>query len=223
MSPRAPARPATHRDAAPPSAPFGAERLIVVGASWGGLQAISTILAALPEALVAPIVVVQHRARTADGLLAQLLQACTRRRVADVEDKEPIVAGAVHLAPADYHLLVEDGHFSLSTDPVVRYSRPSIDVTLHSAADGLGARALGVVLTGANDDGARGLRRLIDRGGEAVVQAPETAEVRTMPEAAARALAGAPRARWEVAPLAAIATRLVTRVQAGAAAAAGTP
>jgi two-component system chemotaxis response regulator CheB len=196
---------------------------VVVGASWGGLHAVSTILGALPDAIAAPIVVVQHRARAGDGLLAELLQACTARRVHDVEDKEPILPDAVYVAPADYHLLVEEGHFSLTTDPVVRYSRPSIDVTLTSAAEVVGPRALGVVLTGANDDGARGLRRLVERGGEAVVQDPATAEVRTMPEAALQALRGAPAGRWEMAPLAGIAARIAARLGGRAAPGGGAP
>ena len=179
----------------------GADGLVLLGASWGGLHAVSTILGALPDAIAAPIVVVQHRARAGDGLLAELLQACTARRVHDVEDKEPILPDAVYVAPADYHLLVEEGHFSLTTDPVVRYSRPSIDVTMVAAAEAFGPRALAVVCTGANDDGARGARRVVDRGGAALVQDPTTAEVRTMPDAACRELATAEAARWDVARL----------------------
>ncbi|HZF69190.1 MAG TPA: chemotaxis protein CheB [Gemmatirosa sp.] len=194
---------------------------MLIGASWGGLHAVSTILAMLPPSVAAPIVVVQHRARVGDGLLAELLQACTGRRVGDVEDKEPILPHTVYVAPSDYHLLVEDGHFSLTTDPVVRYSRPSIDVTLTSAAEAVGPRALGVVLTGANDDGARGLRRLVERGGEAIVQEPTTAEVRTMPEAAIQALHGAPAAQWEVAPLERVAACIAARLTRSATRAAG--
>jgi two-component system chemotaxis response regulator CheB len=184
---------------------------VVVGASWGGLHAVSTILAALPADFDAPLAVVQHRARESDGLLVGLLQGVTSLRVCDVEDKEPIRPGHVYVAPPDYHLLVEDDHFSLSLDGAVRYSRPSIDVAFASAADSLGAAALGVLLTGANDDGARGLRHVVTRGGRAIVQDPATAEVRTMPEAGIRALADAPRDRWETAPLDAMATRIAAR------------
>jgi two-component system chemotaxis response regulator CheB len=190
-----------------------AVELVVLGASWGGLHAVSAILAALPAACDVPILLVQHRARESEGLLAELLQHVSARPVRDVDDKEPIVSRTVYVAPPDYHLLVEAGHFSLTTDAAVRYSRPSIDVTLASAADALGARVVGVVLTGANDDGARGLRRIVDRGGQAIVQDPATAEVATMPEAARRALAGAPAARWEVAPLARVAERIAARAE----------
>jgi two-component system chemotaxis response regulator CheB len=182
--------------------------LVVIGASWGGLHAVSTILAGLPRTFDTPVVVVQHRAKESDGLLAGLLQGVTTLHVCDVEDKEPIRAGHVYLAPPDYHLLVEDDYFSLSMDAAVRYSRPSIDVALASAADNRGAAAIGVLLTGANDDGARGLRHVVEKGGRALVQEPTTAEVRTMPEAGIRALAGAPRDRWSIAPLTGIAARI---------------
>lgn len=188
--------------------------LVVVGASWGGLHALGTLLAALPETLAAPLVLVQHRARESEGLLAELLQQTTPRPVRDVEDKEPIVPRTVYVAPPDYHLLVEDGHLSLSTDAAVRYSRPSIDVTFSSAAEALGRHVLGVVLTGANDDGARGVRRVVDRGGRALVQDPATAEVRTMPEAAIRHLQGAPGDRWAVAPLEGLGGRIGALVDA---------
>jgi two-component system chemotaxis response regulator CheB len=108
--------------------------------------------------------------------------------VVEVEDKTPITPGNIFVAPADYHLLVEQGYFSLSTDEPVRYSRPSIDVMFESAADAYGDRVVGAVLTGANADGARGLRRIVDRGGLALVQMPQTAESPTMPNAAIEAV-----------------------------------
>ncbi|MEO6877265.1 MAG: chemotaxis protein CheB, partial [Gemmatimonadaceae bacterium] len=117
-------------------------------------------------------------------LLTSLLQDRTALCVCEVEDKAPIAPGNIYVAPADYHLLVEAGYFSLSTDDPVRFSRPSIDVTFQSAADTYGPRAVGVVLTGANADGATGLKRIFDRGGLAYVQLPATAESPTMPAAA---------------------------------------
>ncbi len=158
--------------------------LAVVGASWGGLAALSRLVAELPSDLRVPLAVVQHRSRHADNLLASLLQDMTALRVCDVEDKEPLEPGCVYIAPANYHMLVERGYLSLTTDPLVRFSRPSIDVTFTSAADAYPGATLGVVLTGANDDGSRGLRHIVNRGGKAIVQDPETAESRTMPEAA---------------------------------------
>ncbi|HEY9227202.1 MAG TPA: chemotaxis protein CheB [Gemmatimonadaceae bacterium] len=168
-----------------------AYEIVVAGTSWGGLNALRELLGGLPRAFALPLVVVQHRHRQSNELLTNFLQDRTGLPVTEVEDKSPIVPGGVHIAPPDYHLLIEPGFFSLSTDEPVRYSRPSIDVTFASAADAYGDRTVGVVLTGANDDGARGLKRISDRGGLAVVQLPSTAESPAMPAAAIRAVSGA--------------------------------
>lgn len=178
--------------------------LIVVGASWGGLAALSHLIAALPGDFSVPIAVVQHRSKHADNLLAGLLQDVTSLRVVDVEDKETFEPGSVYIAPANYHMMVDGGHFSLTTDPMVRFSRPSIDVTFISAGDSYPGRTLGVVLTGANEDGACGLRHIVDRGGRAIVQDPKTAESKVMPAAAAEAVPEA-----EILPLPMIAPRLI--------------
>jgi two-component system chemotaxis response regulator CheB len=136
------------------------------------------------------MVVVQHRSRDSDAL-CELLQEVTGLRVGEANDKEPILPGHVYVAPPDYHLLVEPGYFVLSTDEPVRYSRPSIDVMFASAADAYGPDVIGVVLTGANADGALGLQRIVARGGHAVVQDPATAEVKVMPLSALKAVPGA--------------------------------
>jgi two-component system, chemotaxis family, protein-glutamate methylesterase/glutaminase len=159
--------------------------LIVIGASWGGLHAVGEILAALPADTDAAVVVAQHRREnTVDGGLAGLLQVRATLPVADVDDKAPIERGQVYLAPPDYHLLIEQGYFSLSKEPHVHYARPSIDVLFQSAADAYRERVIGVILTGANADGAHGLAEVKRRGGVAVVQDPGTAERREMPAAA---------------------------------------
>jgi len=159
--------------------------LIVIGASWGGLRAVGEILAALPADTDAAVVVAQHRREdTVDGGLAGLLQVRATLPVADVDDKAPIERGQVYLAPPDYHLLIEQGYFSLSKDEHVHYARPSIDVLFQSAADAYRERVIGVILTGANADGAHGLAEVKRRGGVAVVQDPRTAERREMPAAA---------------------------------------
>ena len=165
--------------------------ILVVGTSWGGLNALRELVGALPEDFGIPAVLVQHRHRQSDHLLSTFLQERTRLEVVEVEDKMPIQSGMLFVAPADYHLLIDRGFFTLSTDPPVRYSRPSIDVTFYSAADAYGAATVGVVLTGANSDGSRGLRRIFDRGGLALVQDPATAESPTMPSAAVRCVPGA--------------------------------
>ena len=169
-----------------------AYELVVIGTSWGGLSALRELIGGLPKDVGLPVVVVQHRHRESNDAMAGLLQDGTPLRVAEVEDKAPILGGAVHVAPADYHLLIDDGFFSLSTDAPVSYSRPSIDVTFASAADAYGDRVIGVILTGANADGSRGLKRIVDRGGIALVQLPATAESPAMPEAAIRTV---PKAR----------------------------
>ncbi len=182
--------------------------LVVVGASWGGLAALSCLIGTLPADFEIPIVIVQHRSRNADNLLAGLLQDVTPLKVIDAEDKEPLLPRSIYIAPANYHMLVERGHLSLTTDPLVRFSRPSIDVTFLSAADTYPRSTIGVILTGANDDGARGLRHIVDRGGRAIVQDPATAESPVMPNAAQRAVPEA-----TVVPLSDIAEHLVKMIR----------
>lgn len=162
--------------------------IVVVGASWGGLAALSRLIGDLPSDFDVPVAIVQHRSRHADNLLANLLQDATDLTVVDVEDKEPLLPGTIYVAPANYHMLVDNGHLSLTTDPLVRFSRPSIDVTFLSAADTYPTSTIGVILTGANDDGSHGLRHIVDRGGRAIVQDPATAENPVMPNAAQRAV-----------------------------------
>lgn len=164
--------------------------LIVIGASWGGLHAVGEVLAALPPDFDVPVVVAQHR-RDQGGGLASLLASRTRLRVEDAEDKQPIERERVYLAPPDYHLLVQRGWFSLSTDEHVHYARPSIDVLFHSAAEAYGELVIAVILTGANEDGAAGLARVKELGGVAVVQDPASAERREMPAAALAAVSTA--------------------------------
>jgi two-component system chemotaxis response regulator CheB len=159
--------------------------VIVIGTSWGGLSAVSRLLAGLDDAVHQPIVVVQHRSVESEaGALADLLSQHTRRIVCDPDDKTELEPDHVYLGPPDYHMLLENGRIALSTDEPVRFARPSIDVLFESAADSYGARAIGIVLTGANDDGSRGLARIQAQGGVAIVQDPSTSERRTMPDAA---------------------------------------
>lgn len=159
--------------------------LIVVGTSWGGLDALGVLLDGLDDGVHQPIVVAQHRSvDSEDGGLAHLLQGHTRRLVGDPDDKTPLERDHVYLGPPDYHLLVEDGHLALSTEGPVQYARPSIDVLFESAADAYGEATVGIVLTGANADGAAGLARIKGRGGVAIVQDPATSARRAMPDAA---------------------------------------
>ena len=164
--------------------------LIAIGASWGGLHAMSALLDGLAPEVDPPIVLAQHRGvDSLRGGLEALLQKHVERPVREPDDKEPIERAHVYVAPADYHLLVENGAFSLSTDERVQFARPSIDVLFESVAAAYAERAIGIVLTGANEDGARGLAAIKAAGGMTVVQDPASAERRFMPEAAL-ALAG---------------------------------
>jgi two-component system chemotaxis response regulator CheB len=183
----------------------GAHDLVAIGASWGGLDVLRDILRDLPAELDAALVIAQHRSPDSHPTaFPDLLGAVTSLKVREASDKDAVRAGTVYLAAPDYHLLVERGAVSLSTDEPVLYARPSIDVLLETAAESYRDRCVGVVLTGANDDGARGLARVVELGGAAIVQDPATAQRDEMPRAALRA---APSAR--VSPVAEIAPLLV--------------
>jgi two-component system, chemotaxis family, protein-glutamate methylesterase/glutaminase len=159
--------------------------IVAIGASWGGMRAIGMILEALPETFPPAIVVVQHRGPSHDDeLLEKVLGRHSRLEVVAVTDKEPIRPGHVYVAPAGYHLIVEPGHLALDSEEIVQFSRPSIDVLFESVAAVYGDRALAVLLTGRNEDGAEGLERIVAAGGFAVVQDPDTAEQGEMPAAA---------------------------------------
>jgi two-component system chemotaxis response regulator CheB len=180
-------------------------RLVAIGTSWGGLEVLREILRDLPAELNAAVVIAQHRSpESHPTAFRDLLGAVTRLRVAEAGDKDEIRPGTAYLAAPDYHLLVEPGAVSLSTDEPVLYARPSIDVLLETAAESYRERCIGVVLTGANEDGSRGLARVVELGGTAIVQDPATAQRDEMPRAALRA---APLAR--VLPVAEIAPCLV--------------
>jgi two-component system chemotaxis response regulator CheB len=185
--------------------------LVVIGASWGGLRALEIVLGGLPAGFGAPVVVAQHRQPGARELLAGLLDAHTALDVRDARDHDALLAGRVLVAPADRHLLVEGDHVELSSEPEVRHSRPSIDVLFESAARTHGRGTVGVVLTGANDDGARGLQAVRAGGGHAIVQDPAGAEASRMP-AAALARAGTD----DLLALADVAPRIVALAEARA-------
>jgi two-component system chemotaxis response regulator CheB len=178
--------------------------IIVIGASLGGLQALMIVLGGLPPEFALPIAITQHRARDQGSGLAAFLQSYSAMPIQEVEDKQPIVPGQVYLAPADYHLLVEAGSFALSTEAPLLAARPSIDMLFESAADAYAERTIGVILTGASDDGALGLAAIARRGGCVLVQEPATAASDVMPLAA---IAAAGNAR--VLPLEQIAPLLI--------------
>jgi two-component system chemotaxis response regulator CheB len=159
--------------------------LIAMGASWGGMRALASVLEPLPADFELPIVVAQHRPTgDTDALLEGTLGRHSRLSVVQAHDKEALRPGTVFVAPPDYHLIVEPGHLALSTDDFVQFARPSIDVLFESAADAYGARTVGVLLTGVNQDGAAGLGCIAAAGGYTIAENPETAERPEMPAAA---------------------------------------
>lgn len=161
---------------------------VAIGTSAGGVQALLHILPALPAGFPLPVLIVVHVPPDRSNALVPLFQDKCQVTVKEAEDKEPADGGVVYFAPSDYHLLVEaDGSLSLSSDELVNHSRPSIDVLLESCADAFGPTVAGVVMTGANNDGAAGLKAIAEAGGTVIVEDPATAVASTMPEAALRA------------------------------------
>lgn len=153
----------------------------------GGGHALQILLKGLPKTFPVPVIIAQHRGKETTPALSTILQDPCALPVCEPEDKEVIVGGRVYVAPADYHLLVEPGRLALSTEGPVNYARPSVDVLFESAAVAYGNRVVGVVLTGANQDGAQGAATIKARGGLVVVQDPATAERPEMPAAAIKA------------------------------------
>jgi two-component system chemotaxis response regulator CheB len=157
---------------------------IVIGASAGALEALSAILPSLPGDFRPPIIIVVHIPPDKRSVLAELFQAKCRIKVIEVEDKEPVEPATAYFAPPDYHLLVEDTKtLGLTYEEPVLFSRPSIDVLFESAADVYGPDVTAILLTGANQDGAKGLAAVAEAGGQVIVQDPETAFAAAMPEA----------------------------------------
>jgi len=178
-------------------------RAVFIGGSAGAFEVVDQLLRTLPGDLAPAIVVVIHQPRRSQGTLAEALGGACVLPLREPQDKEPLAPSTVYVAPPDYHLLIDPGpSFALSVDEPVNFSRPSIDVLFESAADVLGGRCAGMLLSGANSDGARGLRAIQEAGGLAVVQAPAQAAQRAMPDAAlavcygARALSMEEMCRW---------------------------
>lgn len=159
------------------------KRIIVVGASLGGLDALSLLLSGLPSQFQVPLAIVQHRQAAPKDPMIHHLQTKTALLIREVEDKDLILSSCVYVGPAGYHLLVERGCFSLSTDAPVSYSRPSIDVLFDSASVSYGAQTIGVVLTCSSKDGVEGAVKIKERGGILLVQDPKTTQSDVLPRA----------------------------------------
>lgn len=159
--------------------------VLAIGASWGGVDMLMRLVRQLPASWRLPVVIVQHQHPNSGNALERILAKVSKLPVRDVEDKDMLERGHIYLAPANYHLLLEDdGTLSLSIEAPVKYCRPAVDVTFASVARVFQHRCIGLVLTGANDDGAEGTRIIKAAGGHTLAQSPDSAEARSMPEAA---------------------------------------
>lgn len=168
-------------------------KIVVVGGSAGGVAAVRKLLGLLHAPLAYPILIVLHRMKNVDSRLDLVLQKFTEVPLSEIEDKQLIEPNHIYIAPPNYHVHVEAaGYFALSSDELVNFSRPFIDVSMESIARVMGKGALGVVLTGANNDGSAGLKAIAEQGGLALIQDPLDAEIPKMPEAAMRAVPEAP-------------------------------
>ncbi|MGA1874781.1 MAG: chemotaxis protein CheB [bacterium] len=158
---------------------------VVIGCSAGGRDALQKLFRLLPKDFPLPVIVVQHLAADKDEYFDKYLQESCLLKIKEADEKEPVMAGTIYMAPANYHLLIEpDETLSLTTDKKVNFSRPSIDVLFESAADVYGPYLIGIILTGASKDGAFGLKCIHEKGGLTIVQDPSTAELSFMPRSA---------------------------------------
>jgi two-component system chemotaxis response regulator CheB len=160
-------------------------KAVVIGVSAGGMKALKILLKDLPQDFQLPIIIVQHISPDSDSIWISLLEKNGSIKMKEADEKEKIENGVVYFAPPNYHLLIErDYTFSLSADKRVNFARPSVDILFESAANAYGSELIGMILTGANNDGASGLKKIKDMGGLTIVQDPTSAEARFMPEAA---------------------------------------
>lgn len=159
-------------------------QIVVIGASAGGIPAIQAILSGLPTDFMPPIIIVLHRLKNTDTSLKSVFESYTNIKIKEADDKEYIRPNTIYLAPANYHLLIEDDkRLSLTYSEMVNFSRPAIDITFDCAADVYKYDAVGILLTGANKDGAEGLRAIENVGGKVIVQDPSEAAFKVMPTA----------------------------------------
>ena len=162
---------------------------IVIGVSSGGMKAMKIIFSHLSKGFKTPIIIVQHISAHSDSNWIQLLNDAYNVDIKEADEKELIENGKVYFAPPNYHLLIEkDKTFSLTIDERVNYARPSIDVLFESAAEAYKNKVIGIILTGSNNDGTNGIKRIQECGGLAIVQDPKTAEAAYMPISAISAI-----------------------------------
>ncbi len=158
---------------------------IVIGVSSGGMNVMKIMFSLLPKEFSIPIIIVQHMSAHSDGEWIKILNDKSGLNMKEADEKEKIGKGNVYIAPPNYHLLIErDKTFSLTIDERVNFARPSIDVLFESAAEAYKNKLIGIVLTGSNNDGTKGIKRIQECGGLTIIQNPETAESAYMPRSA---------------------------------------
>jgi two-component system chemotaxis response regulator CheB len=157
---------------------------VVIGASWGGIHVLRTLISNLPVGFRLPVFIAQHLPTEAGSYLPHFLQEFTENRVKEPDSNELIEPAVIYVSPSNYHMLVDDKRIVLSVEEKVNFSRPSIDLLFTSAAESYRHSLIGVILTGANSDGSHGLKRIKELGGCTIVQNPEQAEVSYMPSSA---------------------------------------
>lgn len=162
---------------------------IVIGVSSGGMAALKFIFSALPAGFSSAIIVVQHVSARSDNQWIKLLNDISSLNIKEADEKENIEPGNVYIAPSNYHLLIEkDKTLSLTIDELVNFARPSIDVLFETAAEAYKDKLIGIILTGSNNDGSKGIKRIKECGGLAIIQDPKTAESAYMPTSAITAI-----------------------------------
>jgi two-component system chemotaxis response regulator CheB len=164
-------------------------KAIVIGVSSGGLNVLKILLPELPADFCLPIIIVQHIGPHSENYWIDILNGLCKLTIKEADEKEIITKGNIYIAPANYHLLVEKDHtLSLSTEEKVNFARPSIDVLFESAAEAYKDKLIGIILTGSNNDGINGIKKIKEYGGLVIIQDPNTAESRYMPTSAITAI-----------------------------------
>ena len=158
--------------------------IVAIGASAGGLKALSEVLSGLPPDLPAPVLIVQHLDPRHKSLMAEILQRHCKMKVMEAEHEEIIAPSVVYIAPPNKHMLVSEGKIVLTSSDFVHFSRPSIDLMFESVAAVFGDKAIGVILSGTGMDGSMGIKAIKERGGTTIAQNEETSEHFGMPQAA---------------------------------------
>lgn len=160
-------------------------KAVIIGGSAGSFQVVTKILSSLPKNFDLPLFLCLHRLKHVRSGFVEALALKSNLKIIEPFDKDSVKKGVVYLAPANYHMYIQYGQkFSLSTEPVVNHSRPSIDLSFNSAATSYRDKLIGIILSGANKDGAKGIKRIKDYGGTVIVQDPGEAQIKTMPNSA---------------------------------------